>query len=137
MGKTVGRSFFFVYVRVFDKEPPYDTINTVIRLIRNNVKDVMDALGVSTRELSDATGINRSVIGRYYRNEVTRFDFNVLDALCTELRVPVSYLIEYIPDESMTDDDREHLRIREAYANRTSEYWQRYKRKNAPNESDE
>jgi putative transcriptional regulator len=105
-------------------------------MIRNNVANVMDDLGIGTSRLQRLTGVNRSILGRLYRNELSNVNLNVLDAICRELDVPLGVLFVYVPDECMCDADHVHMAVRNDNAERAGERWQRSKqKKSAPTAS--
>jgi putative transcriptional regulator len=54
---------------------------------------------ISLLEVSNETGIGRPSLTRWQKNTVTRFDLPVIEALCKYFDVPLSELLEYIPDK--------------------------------------
>ena len=64
-------------------------------MIRLTLDRYLDSHGITRYELSKRTGIGFQIIDRYYKNQVVRYDSDVLDRICTTLHCNVSDLIEY------------------------------------------
>ena len=52
-----------------------------MRRVRLCLKNYLDSRGISRYALAQATGIGYPTIDRYYKNEVVRYDADVLNAL--------------------------------------------------------
>ena len=50
---------------------------------------------ITRYELAKRTGIRFHIIDRYYKNQVVRYDSDLLDRICTALDCDISDIIEY------------------------------------------
>lgn len=73
--------------------------------IKIKLKDVLDASGMSKNALSYRAQVQHTQLNRYYRDEVTRLDTDVLARFCTALHCDISDLLEYIPPESEESEE--------------------------------
>ena len=64
-------------------------------MIRLTLDRYLDSHGITRYELSKRTGIGFQIIDRYYKNQVVRYDSDVLDRICTTLHCNIPDLIEY------------------------------------------
>jgi putative transcriptional regulator len=60
-------------------------------------KRIREKRKVSLTEVHEATGVARPTLQAWENNTVTRFDTNVVDALCQYFGVGLSELLEYVP----------------------------------------
>lgn len=63
--------------------------------IEFNIKDIMEQKNITRNKLSVLTGATYNVINRYYRNEITRLDLDVLARICFALDCKVEDIIKY------------------------------------------
>lgn len=64
-----------------------------------NIKDTMIEKGITRNKLSKLTGATYNVIDRYYNNNITRLDLDVLAKICYVLECDVSDIIHYERDK--------------------------------------
>lgn len=72
--------------------------------IRNHLAELIDAKGISRTKLAQRAEMQPTQLNRYYKNQVTRLDTDVLARLCTVLECQIGDLLEFIPPSS--DGDR-------------------------------
>lgn len=60
-----------------------------------NIKDIMKEKGITRNRLSVLTGATYNVITRYYNNDITRLDLDVLARICYVLDCEISDIIIY------------------------------------------
>ena len=60
-----------------------------------NIKDIMKEKGITRNRLSVLTGATYDVITRYYNNDITRLDLDVLARICYVLDCEISDIIIY------------------------------------------
>src|SRR5947199_6773010 len=73
------------------------------------VKEIAEARGImNARALGTATGIPPMSIYQIWNGEAKRADLTTLEKLCVVLRVPLSLILEYVPDvvEPLPGDTR-------------------------------
>lgn len=66
--------------------------------IRCRLRDIMEEMGLSNKEVVELTGVSRNTITSLAANATKRIDYDTLDGLCRGLRVTPGELIEYIED---------------------------------------
>lgn len=91
-------------------------------MIRNNVRETCERLGLNINNACDVTNLARSVFGRLYRNETSNISFDTLDAICKGLdayakergigRITLDDIIKYIVDEEATAEDLANVKER-------------------------
>ena len=74
-------------------------------MIRNVFKQTVDDKGLSVSEVCRITGLHRSNVGRLYRGETNRIDFETIDKLCNGLNIQITDIMQVIPNDEMTIDD--------------------------------
>lgn len=67
--------------------------------IKFNIKDIMKKRNITRNKLSKLTGATYNVINRYYNNDITRLDLDVLAKICYVLDCQVSDIISYEKDK--------------------------------------
>jgi len=67
--------------------------------IKVKLKHLLEAKHVSQNKLSKIADMQRTQVRRYYNNEVTRFDADVLARICTALECELGDLLEFVPPE--------------------------------------
>ncbi len=55
----------------------------------------LDKKQITRYELAKRTGIRFHIIDRYYKNQVVRYDSDLLDRICAALDCDISDIIEY------------------------------------------
>ena len=63
--------------------------------IKINIKTIMDVKNITRNRLSVLTGATYNVINRYYNNDISRVDLDVLARICYVLECNVSDVLEY------------------------------------------
>ena len=77
-------------------------MNTSIFEIKNygkiefNIKDIMKKKNITRNKLAVLTGSTYNVINRYYNNNITRLDLDVLARICYVLDCKVEDVIKYV-----------------------------------------
>ena len=64
-------------------------------MIRLILDQYLDKNHITRYELAKRTGIRFHIIDRYYKNQVVRYDSDLLDRICTALDCDISDIIEY------------------------------------------
>ncbi len=64
-------------------------------VIRLTIDKYLDSHGITRYELSKRTGIGFQIIDKYYKNNVVRYDSDVLNRICEALGCDISELINY------------------------------------------
>ena len=60
-----------------------------------NIRKIMKEKNITRNKLSVLTGATYNVINRYYNNDITRLDLDVLARICYVLDCQISDIIEY------------------------------------------
>ena len=60
-----------------------------------NIRKIMKEKNITRNKLAVLTGATYNVINRYYNNDITRLDLDVLARICYVLNCQVSDIIEY------------------------------------------
>lgn len=68
-------------------------------MIRFKIHLLMAQKKMTQKELSDLTGIQPSIINKYYNDTIVRIPKEHLNIFCNFFKCKVEDLIEYIPDE--------------------------------------
>lgn len=63
--------------------------------INFNIRDIMKEKNITRNKLAKLTGATYNVINRYYKNDISRLDLDVLARICYVLDCDVSDIIEY------------------------------------------
>lgn len=63
--------------------------------IKIDIKTIMDKKKITRNKLSVLTGATYNVINRYYKNDISRVDLDVLARICYVLECNVSDVLEY------------------------------------------
>lgn len=63
--------------------------------IKFNIKDTMKKKNITRNKLAKLTGATYNVINRYYNNDISRLDLDVLARICYVLDCRVSDIITY------------------------------------------
>ena len=68
------------------------------RRVRLCLKTYLDSRGISRYALAQATGIGYPTIDRYYKNEVVRYDADVLTRVVNALDCGIEVILELADD---------------------------------------
>ena len=63
--------------------------------INFNIRNIMKEKNITRNKLAKLTGATYNVINRYYKNDISRLDLDVLARICYVLDCDVSDIIEY------------------------------------------
>ena len=69
-------------------------------MVKCHLSTIMGERRLKIADISRDTGINRGTITRMYHEEATRVDLDVIESLCTYLRIKVGDLYEIINEDS-------------------------------------
>lgn len=64
-------------------------------MVQLKLKEYLDSHGITRYELAKRTNVHYHIVDRYYKNQVVRYDSDVLDKFCTALGCDVVDLIGY------------------------------------------
>ena len=67
-------------------------------MVRLKVDKYLEKSNITRYELAKRTGIRFQIVDKYYKNNVVRYDSDVLDRFCGALECDISDLIEYVKD---------------------------------------
>lgn len=73
--------------------------------IRNHLSELIDQKKISKTKLAQRAELQRTQLNKYCKNQVTRFDADVLARLCTVLECEIGDLLEFVPP---TSDDTQN-----------------------------
>lgn len=79
-------------------------------MIRNNVKQVGEALGYNATQVAREIGASKTTMNRVWNGALPTFE--VADKLCAFFKCRLEDLFEYIPDDQMSPGDYEELEKR-------------------------
>lgn len=68
-------------------------------MIKSRLKDIVDARGISIRQIARDTNSHFETIRRVYHDDMQHYPKDILDRLCAYLGVEVGDILEYVPDE--------------------------------------
>mgnify|MGYP002663142796 FL=1 len=69
-------------------------------MVKCHLSTIMGERRLKIADVARDTGINRGTITRMYYEEATRVDLDVIESLCTYLRINVGDLYEIINEDS-------------------------------------
>ena len=72
--------------------------------VRLKVREIAEQKGYNISTLSRKSDVGLSTVRRLWRDPYRHVDFYVLERLAKALSVPVTELIEDVPDQSQPDD---------------------------------
>ena len=67
-------------------------------MIRLTLDKALAERGMTRYKLAKQTGMQYPVVDNYYKNKVSRYDGDVLDRICKELKCEMSDIIEYVKE---------------------------------------
>lgn len=73
-------------------------------MLKNHLSKLMGEKRYSIVEVSRKTGLTTSTISNLYNDKVKRLDFDTLEKLCKLLNCNTQDILEYIPDETQTQE---------------------------------
>lgn len=72
--------------------------------VRNHLSELIEKRGISKNKLAQRAEMQRTQLNKYCKNQVTRFDADVLARLCTVLDCKIGDLLEFIPPSAGETD---------------------------------
>ena len=75
-------------------------MNEGTTMVKCHLSTIMGERRLKIADVARDTGINRGTITRMYHEEATRVDLDVIESLCTYLRINVGDLYEIINGDS-------------------------------------
>ena len=73
--------------------------------IKIHLAEVIQAKGISKSKVAQRAEMQRTQLNNYCKNQVTRFDADVLARLCTVLECQIGDLLEFVPASSDENDE--------------------------------
>ena len=67
-------------------------------MVKCHLSTIMGERRLKIADVSRDTGINRGTITRMYNEEATRVDLDVIESLCTYLKIDIGDLYQVIED---------------------------------------
>lgn len=74
-------------------------MNSEFGEVRIKLSELLVQRGISKNILSQRAEMQRTQINRYCKDEILRFDKDVLARLCTVLECDISDLLEFVPPD--------------------------------------
>lgn len=74
-------------------------------MIKNHLMKLIEERGLSKTKVMQRAELQPAQLNKYCKNQVTRFDADVLARLCTVLECEIGDLLEFIPP---TSDDTQN-----------------------------
>lgn len=69
-------------------------------MIKIHLAELLEEKEISRTKLAQRAEMQAAQLNRYYKNQVTRFDADVLARLCTVLECEIGDLLEFVPPSS-------------------------------------
>ena len=73
--------------------------------VKNHLAELVEKKGISKTKLAQRAEMQHTQLSKYFKNEVTRFDADVLARLCTVLECGISDLLEFVPADADKNND--------------------------------
>ena len=67
--------------------------------VKNHLAELIEEKKISKNKLAQRAEMQRTQLNKYCKNQVTRFDADVLARLCTVLECTIGELLEFVPAE--------------------------------------
>ncbi len=67
-------------------------------MVRLKLDKYLTSCGISRYALAKRANVQYHIVDNYYKNEVVRYDSDVLNRFCTALECEITDLIEYVKD---------------------------------------
>lgn len=68
--------------------------------VKNHLNELIEKKNISKNKLAQRAEMQRTQLNKYCKNQVTRFDADVLARLCTVLECEIGDLLEFVPPSS-------------------------------------
>ena len=68
--------------------------------VKIHLAELIQAKGISKSKVAQRAEMQRTQLNNYCKNQVTRFDADVLARLCTVLECEIGDLLEFVPASS-------------------------------------
>lgn len=68
--------------------------------VKNHLNELIEQKGISKTKLAQRAELQRTQLNKYCKNQITRFDADVLARLCTVLECEIGDLLEFVPAEA-------------------------------------
>ena len=68
-------------------------------MVRLTLDRHLEKCGITRYELAKRTGVKFQTIDRYYKNDVVRYDSDILDRICNALSCSLCDIVEYVKEE--------------------------------------
>ena len=75
--------------------------------VRINLAQLMERSKLSKTKLCQRAEMQPTQLNKFYRNQITQLDIDVLARLCTTLECDIGDLLEFIPPQPDEPKDRE------------------------------
>ena len=69
-------------------------------MVKNRLEELIQEKGISKNKLAQRAEMQRTQLNKYCKNQVTRFDADVLARLCTVLECEIGDLLEFVPADA-------------------------------------
>ena len=73
--------------------------------VKNHLNELIEERKISKNKLAQRAELQRTQLNKYCKNQITRFDADVLARLCTVLECEIGDLLEFIPPSSDKTQD--------------------------------
>lgn len=73
--------------------------------VKNHLAELIEEKKISKTKLAQRAEMQPTQLRKYYKNEVTRFDADVLARLCTVLECEIGDLLEFVPADADENKD--------------------------------
>lgn len=73
--------------------------------VKNHLNELIEERKISKNKLAQRAELQRTQLNKYCKNQITRFDADVLARLCTVLECEIGDLLEFIPPSSGKTQD--------------------------------
>ena len=73
--------------------------------VKNHLTQLIEDRKISKNKLAQRAELQRTQLNKYCKNQITRFDADVLARLCTVLECEIGDLLEFIPPSSGESQD--------------------------------
>ena len=68
--------------------------------VKNHLNELIESRKISKNKLAQRAELQRTQLNKYCKNQITRFDADVLARLCTVLECEIGDLLEFVPPAS-------------------------------------
>ncbi|EGC69765.1 helix-turn-helix domain-containing protein [Enterococcus casseliflavus] len=67
--------------------------------MKNNLSRILGERLLKVSDVFEGTGISKTTLTNFYYQRVTNVQLDTLQKICDFLQIPLSELIEYVPEE--------------------------------------